>query len=35
MICDVSKPLCIAGIYGGLDSGISEKTKDIFRMCLI
>ena len=35
MICDVSKPLCIAGIYGGLDSGISEKTKKIFLECAL
>lgn len=35
MICDASKPLCIAGIYGGLDSGISEKTKKIFLECAL
>ena len=35
MICDKSKPLCIAGIYGGLNSGISKKTKKIFLECAI
>ena len=30
MICDESSAMCIAGVYGGLTSGISEKTKNIF-----
>ncbi|MCL4140898.1 UNVERIFIED_CONTAM: hypothetical protein GTU68_000419 [Idotea baltica] len=31
MICDGdSNPLCIAGVYGGLDSGVTEKTTAIF-----
>lgn len=31
MICDgESTPLCIAGVYGGLDSGVTEKTTAIF-----
>lgn len=30
MICDAAKPLCIAGVFGGLDSGVTEKTTDIF-----
>lgn len=30
MICDSEKPLCIAGVFGGLDSGVSEKTTNIF-----
>ena len=30
MICDHEKPLCLAGIYGGLDSGVSENTESIF-----
>ena len=25
MICDAVKPLCIAGVFGGLDSGVTEK----------
>lgn len=30
MICDSEKPLCIAGVYGGLNSGVNENTKNIF-----
>lgn len=30
MICDAEKPMCIAGVFGGLDSGISENTKNVF-----
>ncbi|WP_025739483.1 phenylalanine--tRNA ligase subunit beta [Aquimarina pacifica] len=30
MICDAVKPLCIAGVFGGLNSGVSEKTTSIF-----
>lgn len=30
MICDTEKPLCIAGVFGGLDSGVSEQTTNIF-----
>ena len=30
MICDSEKPLCIAGVFGGLDSGVTEATTDIF-----
>ncbi len=30
MICDANKPMCIAGVFGGLDSGISEQTTNIF-----
>uniref|UniRef100_UPI0040496E67 phenylalanine--tRNA ligase subunit beta n=1 Tax=Flavobacterium sp. TaxID=239 RepID=UPI0040496E67 len=30
MICDAEGPLCIAGVYGGKDSGVSENTKAIF-----
>src|SRR5690554_1608845 len=30
MICDAEKPLCIAGIYGGLNSGVSNTTTNIF-----
>ena len=35
MICDKSKPLCIAGIYGGINSGVTEKTKKIFLECAL
>jgi len=30
MICDIEKPLCIAGVFGGLDSGVSQQTTKIF-----
>ncbi|KJD34874.1 phenylalanyl-tRNA synthetase subunit beta [Tamlana sedimentorum] len=30
MICDAEKPLCIAGVFGGLNSGVSETTTNIF-----
>ena len=30
MICSGNKPLCLAGIYGGMDSGVSKKTTKIF-----
>ncbi len=30
MICDATTPKCIAGVFGGLDSGVTEKTVDVF-----
>ena len=31
MICDGTlNPLCMAGIFGGMDSGVTEKTTDLF-----
>ena len=30
MICDTEKPLCIAGVYGGENSGVSNETNSIF-----
>ena len=30
MICDAEKPMCIAGVFGGLDSGVTESTKNVF-----
>lgn len=30
MICDAEKPMCIAGVFGGLDSGVTENTKSVF-----
>ena len=33
MICDEDKPLCIAGVFGGLTSGVSKETKRIFLEC--
>ncbi|HLS31106.1 MAG TPA: phenylalanine--tRNA ligase subunit beta, partial [Flavobacteriaceae bacterium] len=30
MICDEKKPLCIAGVYGGKSSGVTDITTNIF-----
>jgi len=30
MICSATKPMCIAGVFGGLDSGVTYDTTDIF-----
>lgn len=30
MICNAEKPMCIAGVFGGLDSGVTEATTSIF-----
>lgn len=30
MICNSDKPMCIAGVFGGLDSGVNDSTKSIF-----
>lgn len=30
MICDAEKPMCIAGVFGGLDSGVTEETSSVF-----
>ncbi|WP_296317787.1 phenylalanine--tRNA ligase subunit beta [Winogradskyella sp. UBA3174] len=30
MICDAEKPMCIAGVFGGIDSGVTEHTINIF-----
>lgn len=30
MICNAEEPMCIAGVFGGLDSGVTESTKNIF-----
>ena len=30
MICNAEEPMCIAGVFGGLDSGTTESTKDVF-----
>jgi len=29
VIADAEKPLCLAGVYGGLNSGVTENTKNI------
>lgn len=30
MICDTEKPMCIGGVFGGLNSGVTNDTKNIF-----
>ena len=30
MICNAEAPMCIAGVFGGLDSGVTESTTDVF-----
>lgn len=30
MICNAEEPMCIAGVFGGLDSGSTETTRNIF-----
>ncbi|MFA7115783.1 MAG: phenylalanine--tRNA ligase subunit beta [Bacteroidales bacterium] len=30
MICNSEEPMCLAGVFGGLDSGISENTSRVF-----
>lgn len=30
MICNAEEPMCIAGVMGGLESGVTEETTDIF-----
>ena len=30
MICDAEKPMCIAGVFGGITSGVTESTTSIF-----
>ncbi len=30
MICDGEKPMCIAGVFGGIHSGVTEETTSIF-----
>ncbi len=30
MICSATRPMCLAGVFGGLDSGVSDTTTEIF-----
>lgn len=30
MICNAEEPMCLAGVFGGLDSGVTDSTVDIF-----
>ena len=33
VICNAKDPMCIAGVFGGEDSGVTESTTDIFLEC--
>lgn len=30
MICNESNPMCIAGVFGGVESGVTDSTKSVF-----
>ena len=30
MICNTEEAMCIGGVFGGLDSGVTEQTTDVF-----
>lgn len=30
MICDTERPMCMAGVFGGLNSGVSDTTTNVF-----
>ncbi|MEZ4873989.1 MAG: phenylalanine--tRNA ligase subunit beta [Flavobacteriaceae bacterium] len=30
MICNAEKPMCIAGVFGGMESGVTQETTSIF-----
>jgi len=30
IICNASEPMCIAGVFGGLNSGVTETTQNVF-----
>jgi len=30
MICDAGKPMCLAGVFGGFDSGVTSSTVNLF-----
>lgn len=30
MICDTEKPMCLAGVFGGINTGVTESTTSIF-----
>lgn len=30
MICNTEEPMCIGGVFGGLESGVTEQTTDVF-----
>lgn len=30
MICDAESPMCLAGVFGGMDSGVTQSTTSVF-----
>ena len=30
MICNAEKPMCIGGVFGGIDAGVTEATQNVF-----
>ena len=30
MICNAEEPMCIGGVFGGMDSGVTESTQHVF-----
>lgn len=30
LICDAQQPMCLAGVFGGMESGVSEQTTSVF-----
>lgn len=30
MICNAEEPMCIAGVFGGMESGVTEQTRSVF-----
>lgn len=30
MICSATRPMCLAGVFGGMDSGVSDTTNSVF-----
>ncbi|WP_299252499.1 phenylalanine--tRNA ligase subunit beta [uncultured Cytophaga sp.] len=33
MVCNATEPMCMAGVYGGLESGVQKNTRHIFLEC--
>lgn len=33
MICNAEEPMCMAGVFGGIDSGVTNDTRDVFIEC--
>jgi len=33
MVCNATEPMCLAGVFGGLESGVQKNTRHIFLEC--